>query len=190
MRLCYFHILPLLTVNMSILPGFALGLAGKARKPQRGRWPHSLPPRWGGTARRCHEVPGSTGQADSKTKTDPFGSVFVLELLPGFEPGTSSLPIEPSLIFLEIACCILMPQSIGTAGFFFLPCLILLPLNVFSRSGFYAIRSGFCSGRCAGDSVGEIVAARLAQCPKGSKWSLWRKVLFVYNNHSTKEEKF
>ncbi len=40
-----------------------------------------------------------------------------------------------------------------------MPCFILLPLDVFSRSGFYAIRSGFCSGRCAGDSVGEIVAA-------------------------------
>ena len=83
---------------------------------------------------------------------------FFMELLPGFEPGTSSLPIEPSLIFLVFACCILMPQSIDIAGFFFFACFILLPLSVTFCSGFYAVRSGFCSGVTAGARAGESVA--------------------------------
>ena len=81
-----------LATTESCYPDSHWGLRAFSPKLQRGRWPHSLPTFQAGTARRCHEVPGSTGQADSKTKTDPFGPVFVLELLPGFEPGTSSLP--------------------------------------------------------------------------------------------------
>ena len=129
---------------------------------------------------------------------------FFVELLPGFEPGTSSLPIEPSLIFLVFACCNLMPESIDTAGFFFLPCFILpWPYAIFHVCASLAdvsfnvsfiagpsvalalgnqvsseteVRfSGFCSGRSAGARMGEIVAAIGMRENEYPKWEHERR---------------
>ena len=46
-----------------------------------------------------------------------------MELLGGFEPPTSSLPIIYELFSLVVSCCILLPRSpyiSGDAGFFLL----------------------------------------------------------------------
>ena len=103
-------------------------------------------------------VPAPPGRNHSETPRGPrfagssiknaapgWGPRF-LELLPGFEPGTSSLPTEPGLFFLTLACCFLKPQGIETTGFFHFQDNYLLCLAISSRVGFYAVGVGFGVG--------------------------------------------
>ena len=71
---------------------------------------------------------------------------FLMELLPGFEPGTSSLPIEPGLIFLVLACCFLKLKGIETTGFFHFRAVTLAVSCRCVPCGFLCCRCGFRCG--------------------------------------------
>ena len=71
------------------------------------------------------------------------GYRVLLELLGGFEPPTSSLPILLRLFCLILSCFVLKPETLAAQGFqAFLFC-VLVSLILFLRMGFFDARMGF-----------------------------------------------
>ena len=71
-----------------------------------------------------------------------------MELLGGFEPPTSSLPILPQLFFLILSCFVLKTETLAPQGFqSFLFCVLVSPI-LRVRMGFLIpvwVLYGFCS---------------------------------------------
>ena len=71
---------------------------------------------------------------------------FFVELLPGFEPGTSSLPKIAYLTFLKLACRFLKPHGIETTGFFHFRAIDLAVSCCAVPCGVLCCRCGFWCG--------------------------------------------
>ena len=66
-----------------------------------------------------------------------------MELLGGFEPPTSSLPILLRLFFLILSCFVLKPETLAAQGFqAFLFCVFVSPILCL-RMSFFDARMGF-----------------------------------------------
>ena len=99
-----------------------------------------------------HFDPHRFGRKGKKNPRNHMISGVFLELLGGFEPPTSSLPILPRLFFPTLLCFVLKPETLAAQGFqAFLFCIFIFPV-LRSRMGFLMpvwVLYGFCSVQSA-----------------------------------------